>query len=266
MVSEAAYYFTNLVSAESFIENLNAASLSMDEKEFEKKMILARESLRRTTNLPHGSISPNTSHSAESLEGQTKVPKVGFPSVSSNNTSMVSLSKLQADGSSALIAADKVGQLAREFPFLYASVGDLRIEDVESLLNDYKELVLKYYSLCKTIEKMDTNKVVSNDHEHASDVQVVSDDGPLKQDRLKVPENDELKESIEESSNKRESLSADESSVEMADKNVILVNESSNAEFSLDVFQEQISREVVGDNTQGQQDLATTVSMHSQAE
>jgi hypothetical protein len=160
---------------------------------------------------------------------------------------------LQAEGVSALIGASKVGQLAREFPFLYASVGDLRIEDVEALLNDYKELVLKHYSLCKIVEKMDSSKAAaSNEHE------CTPDDGASKQDRLKVPENDELKESIEESSNKREGSSADESPVEMADKNVILVNESSNAEFSLDVFQEQVARQVVvGHGEHEQQDDAS---------
>lgn len=42
LVSEAAYYFTNLVSAKSFIINLNAKSLSIDEIEFEESMEAAR--------------------------------------------------------------------------------------------------------------------------------------------------------------------------------------------------------------------------------
>ncbi|KAF2296986.1 hypothetical protein GH714_014121 [Hevea brasiliensis] len=42
LVSEAAYYFTNLVSAKSFIIDLNAKSLSMDEIEFEQSMQSAR--------------------------------------------------------------------------------------------------------------------------------------------------------------------------------------------------------------------------------
>ncbi|KDP36696.1 hypothetical protein JCGZ_07987 [Jatropha curcas] len=42
LVSEAAYYFTNIVSAKSFIVDLNAKSLSMDEIEFEQKMQAAR--------------------------------------------------------------------------------------------------------------------------------------------------------------------------------------------------------------------------------
>ncbi|KAF2296990.1 hypothetical protein GH714_014141 [Hevea brasiliensis] len=39
LVSEAAYYFTNLVSAKSFIIDLNAKSLSMDEIEFEQSTL-----------------------------------------------------------------------------------------------------------------------------------------------------------------------------------------------------------------------------------
>nr|XP_028964832.1 vacuolar protein sorting-associated protein 9A-like isoform X1 [Malus domestica] len=42
LVSEAAYYFTNLVSAKTFILELNAKSLSIDEIEFEESMHAAR--------------------------------------------------------------------------------------------------------------------------------------------------------------------------------------------------------------------------------
>ncbi|XVF29811.1 hypothetical protein REPUB_Repub16aG0003200 [Reevesia pubescens] len=42
LVSEAAYFFTNLVSAKSFIQDLNAKSLSIEEIEFEESMQAAR--------------------------------------------------------------------------------------------------------------------------------------------------------------------------------------------------------------------------------
>ncbi|KAJ4713905.1 vacuolar protein sorting-associated protein 9A-like [Melia azedarach] len=42
LVSEAAYYFTNLVSAKTFIVDLNAKSLSIEEIEFEESMQAAR--------------------------------------------------------------------------------------------------------------------------------------------------------------------------------------------------------------------------------
>lgn len=41
-MSEAAYYLTNLVSAKTFISELNAKSLSIDEIEFEESMQAAR--------------------------------------------------------------------------------------------------------------------------------------------------------------------------------------------------------------------------------
>lgn len=42
-MSEVAYYFTNLVSAKSFIVDLDAKSLSMDAVEFQESMEAARE-------------------------------------------------------------------------------------------------------------------------------------------------------------------------------------------------------------------------------
>jgi len=42
LISEAEYYFTNLVSATSFIVDLNAKSLSMDENKFEESMQAAK--------------------------------------------------------------------------------------------------------------------------------------------------------------------------------------------------------------------------------
>lgn len=42
LVSEAAYYLTNLISAKSFIADLNARSLSINEIEFEENMQAAR--------------------------------------------------------------------------------------------------------------------------------------------------------------------------------------------------------------------------------
>lgn len=42
LVSEAAYYLTNLISAKSFIADLNAKSLSINEIEFEENMQAAR--------------------------------------------------------------------------------------------------------------------------------------------------------------------------------------------------------------------------------
>lgn len=42
LISEAAYYFTNMASAKTFIVDLQAKSLSIDEIEFEENMQAAR--------------------------------------------------------------------------------------------------------------------------------------------------------------------------------------------------------------------------------
>jgi hypothetical protein len=60
--------------------------------------------------------------------------------------------KLEAAAIPAVVEADESGQLAMDYPFLYASAGDLRVVDVESLLSSYKELVLKYVALYKAVE------------------------------------------------------------------------------------------------------------------
>jgi len=49
LVSEAAYYFTNLVSAKTFVVDLSAKSLSMDEMKFEES-IEASPTLQGQTN------------------------------------------------------------------------------------------------------------------------------------------------------------------------------------------------------------------------
>ncbi|XP_065881392.1 vacuolar protein sorting-associated protein 9A-like isoform X2 [Euphorbia lathyris] len=42
LVGEASYFFTNMLSAECFISNINASSISLEETEFEKNMESAR--------------------------------------------------------------------------------------------------------------------------------------------------------------------------------------------------------------------------------
>ena len=43
LVSEAQYFFTNILSAESFIWNIDGESLSMNELDFQRRMDSARE-------------------------------------------------------------------------------------------------------------------------------------------------------------------------------------------------------------------------------
>ncbi|KAJ7522457.1 hypothetical protein O6H91_18G011600 [Diphasiastrum complanatum] len=186
LVSEAAYFYTNLVSAASFIENLDAKSLSMDEREFEEKMKSAQAVIDGEAGLSavgksditgKSPSSADTSHKSSHSDGaqhpllmklentslhQTDQPSSHSKVVHVNSESdhanfllhlekMVSVAKVEA-GTSPALAPGFSRQLARKFPYLYARAGDLTVADVESLLNDYKHLVVKYVALHKSVE------------------------------------------------------------------------------------------------------------------
>lgn len=198
LVSEAAYFFTNLVSAESFIKNMDAKSLSMDEREFEKSMQTAKLLLNGTTShvnypanhssaeavqfMSESTIPKMQVHKLHQKEGNEELQPLGEyqasimsakqPPVSigkmdqsneayakdSSEASRMSAQKLEEKEAAAVLHTAHSGQLIREYPFLYASAGDLRVEDVETLLIAYKELVLKYVSLSKAVESSSSHK------------------------------------------------------------------------------------------------------------
>lgn len=198
LVSEAAYFFTNLVSAESFIKNMDAKSLSMDEREFEKSMQTAKLLLNGTTShvnypanhssaeavqfMSESTIPKMQVHKLHQKEGNEELQPLGEyqasimsakqPPVSigkmdqsneayakdSSEASRMSVQKLEEKEAAAVLHTAHTGQLIREYPFLYASAGDLRVEDVETLLIAYKELVLKYVSLSKAVESSSSHK------------------------------------------------------------------------------------------------------------
>ena len=62
-----------------------------------------------------------------------------------------SVSVLEKKGAVDLLREEQVNGYFQEYPFLYARVGDLTVADVESLLNSYKQLVIKYVSLSKAM-------------------------------------------------------------------------------------------------------------------
>lgn len=116
MISEPAYYFTNLVSAKSFIVQLDAKSLSMDEIEFEEGMQAAK-------------LDSKVSQ-LEALQAQTD------PIPSTRMHGM----KSKIDGRS-------------NYPYMEAEPGELTVEDVERLLSLYKDVVTKYSSLCRAVRR-----------------------------------------------------------------------------------------------------------------
>ncbi|CAJ2644287.1 unnamed protein product [Trifolium pratense] len=186
LVGEASYYFTNMLSAESFISNIDAKAISIDETEFERNMEFARALLSglsvdtQDPNSPyqnHGqhpradknkTLNDNkdpalrTSSSAAKLESK----KVSFQDELSI-TKVPSLSDLENKGASMIIKEDKLNDVFREFPYLFASVGDLTVGDVEDLLNNYKQLVFKYASLSKGLGVSSTSHLPSNPQNNA---------------------------------------------------------------------------------------------------
>ncbi|KAJ0266049.1 VPS9 domain-containing protein [Hirschfeldia incana] len=175
LVGEAAYFFTNLLSAESFISNIDAKSLSMDEADFEMKMESARARLSGL-----GSQTYQTDQGAAPLprdepKGQnTLLQSQSSDSLSGTNETLnqrselqikkaESVSDLENKGAATLLKDNsEASKIFKEYPYMFASAGDLRVGNVEELLNDYKQLVFKYVCLSKGLGEPATSLASSN--------------------------------------------------------------------------------------------------------
>lgn len=181
LVSEAAYFFTNMLSAESFISNIDAKSISMDETEFEENIESARTLLSGLeTNIDVEAIPSEVDRDGygygsklESLKSKLHLnPKnkrnsMSFlkeqqPRASTKKaeeepgvnreaviTRKPSISDLEKKGATEILEEEKVRKAFEGYPYLYAHAGDLTINDVEDLLNGYKQLVFKYVCLSR---------------------------------------------------------------------------------------------------------------------
>lgn len=158
LVSEPAYYFTNIFSAESFIWNINAKTLSIDELEFQKNMESARallpgistntDSITATSQTTHHDVKTERIKSKESQASENRKKLDGKVSDTAKSESV---SVLETKGANDLLKEEELRKYFSEYQFLYASAGDLTVKDVENLLDNYKQLVLKYVSLLKGI-------------------------------------------------------------------------------------------------------------------
>ncbi|BFG40443.1 hypothetical protein CerSpe_267170 [Prunus speciosa] len=128
LVSEAAYYLTNLVSAKTFIFELNSKSLSIDEIEFEESMQAARMTNKETEKEATPTLEERTT-----LQGQTDPG----PSARSHGK-------------------EKSG--ASNYPYMDKEAGDLTIGDVERLLSVYKQVVTKYTGLCTAVKHLSLSR------------------------------------------------------------------------------------------------------------
>jgi len=161
LVSEVAYFFTNILSVESFIWNIDAHSLSMDEADFQKKMESARdhllglsthvESHRNQTNRDLNEQIINTSRvrgTSTSIREQYDPPKVHEGSNDLEQDQLItnepSISSLEEKGAAELLKDNQFSTYFQEYPYFYANAGDLTVDDVYNLLDCYKRLVLMY--------------------------------------------------------------------------------------------------------------------------
>ncbi|GMH00293.1 hypothetical protein Nepgr_002132 [Nepenthes gracilis] len=169
LVAEAAYFFTNMLSAESFVMNIDAKSLSMDETEFETNMESARALLSdpssyfekkfyspKPVELKQQTLTFNekvytkesqvSSQSSATKSGSKDEPR-GKDQLSITKT--LSISDLEEKGATMILKENDNHSIFQQFPYLFASVGDLTLHDVEDLLSNYKQLVFKYVCLSK---------------------------------------------------------------------------------------------------------------------
>uniref|UniRef100_A0A0A9BK52 VPS9 domain-containing protein n=1 Tax=Arundo donax TaxID=35708 RepID=A0A0A9BK52_ARUDO len=169
LVSEAQYSFTNILSAESFIWNIDGEALSMNELDFQRKMDWARERLlglstdsenqdnqsnlyvqeRRSQNLKANmnydvslSLKDPVQGPGQDMRRDSDVTVSGRPV-----ERVQSISDLEKEGATELLNDDNLNKKFQEYPFLFARAGDLTVSDVENLLNSYKQLVLRYAAL-----------------------------------------------------------------------------------------------------------------------
>lgn len=178
LVSEAAYFFTNMLSVESFVMNLDAKALSMDEIEYETNIESARallSSLSESSDNSYGQADRSFRHipkgeplefkaSSNSMKNQLSATQPQLEVQSSESGSrneeslgkdqvsldkFLSISDLENKGANMVLKEDDMSQIFHDFPYLYARTGDLTVSDVEDLLNNYKQLVLKYVCLAK---------------------------------------------------------------------------------------------------------------------
>ncbi|WCJ44570.1 Vacuolar sorting protein 9 (VPS9) domain [Euphorbia peplus] len=167
LVGEAAYFFTNMLSAESFISNINAKSISLEETEFEKNMESARallSGLSSDVDTLSNLSDQNTGNNFRTEPRKSK-PHVLNSKKEIGESPMgkvPSLSDIENRGAVMLLKEDTESRVLREYPYLFAHVGDLTISDVEDLLNNYKQLVFKYVCLSKGLGVTTTSLNLSN--------------------------------------------------------------------------------------------------------
>lgn len=164
LVAETAYYFTNMLSAESFIQNLDANAISMDETEFLNNMESARALLTGLSAQDSNSESTKEEEfSAKKNRDSFIKPQISIGGPAEEKTRIkeeinedrrspnkdLSISDMENKGASMLLKDDQATRIFHNFPYLFSQSGDLTVNDVKELLQNYKQLVFKYVCLSK---------------------------------------------------------------------------------------------------------------------
>lgn len=193
LVAETAYFFTNILSAESFILNIDANALSMDEVEFQNNMESARVILSGLSAESDDTSSQSDKNLIDRAE-PTEPKQQGFTtkkhqdpkvqphfSVGSSEaklgnkeeasgkdqqtiSNVLSTSDLENIGASMLVMEDQVSQIFQDFPYLFSQAGDLTVSNVEELLDNYKQLVFRYVCLSKGMGISIPSPPLTNSH------------------------------------------------------------------------------------------------------
>jgi Rab5 GDP/GTP exchange factor len=117
LISESAYFFTNILSAESFVWNIDGEALSMDETAFQRKMDAAQEQ-KLSLSLPSGPSDTNKVNS-ENSPAQLNDPSIGDDTRDLENEGRTvvvmeikqpTAPELQKKGSSELLKEDDVSR------------------------------------------------------------------------------------------------------------------------------------------------------------
>lgn len=142
----------------------------MEEAEFQKKMQSARahlmglstgtesqksepsqDTMERGLGLMKANREPDNTASVEGhhAPSQSYVINQDVDGKDKPLANRLSISDLEKKGTADLLKDENISRCFQDYPFLFASAGDLTVDDVESLLNCYKQLVLRYVALSR---------------------------------------------------------------------------------------------------------------------
>ncbi|CAK9182919.1 unnamed protein product [Ilex paraguariensis] len=155
-VSEEAYYFTNLVSAKSFIYDLDAKSLSIDDTEFQESMQAARLASRGAQIEPSLALDENAALTVPSTR-MHKLKQIGLaPKL---DEIAVLLGQADSEPSVRMHEKETCNTDWSSYPFMEAEAGELTVGDVERLLSLYKDVVKKYTNLCRAFGQFPISQI-----------------------------------------------------------------------------------------------------------